>query len=311
VTVPNNVVWGVAFDTETWGAHPVNYDGPFDSLNPAVTPSVSVGTDANPGGALLDSTEAGQYYSCYSGPNYTGALISGCPTGSFRDDPSGWVGYVPAAQFVVAPATNANCADETLPPGDYQNVTAGANCVINSSDDILGNVMVQKDGTLQDIGAAIGGNLQANNADWVDIGQAGTVGGDLQVQGLTGKPSGTGDGATANDLCNTTVGGNVQVQNNGPGAPFEIGSTPDCGAGLTIGGNLQVQNNAGEVIVGTRTTVYNHANGNIQVQNNTGGGRLAGNSAGGDCQLQNDKPGIVGSDNSAGAKHQNTCNATA
>jgi len=102
VKVSNGLVWGVAFDSESWGSNPVDYDGPFDSLNIAVTKSVRIGNDANPGGAFLDSTEADEYGSCYSGANFTGSLISGCPTGTFRNDPNGWQGYVPAARFTVS-----------------------------------------------------------------------------------------------------------------------------------------------------------------------------------------------------------------
>jgi len=99
VLVPDGLVWGVAFDTESWGSSPVRYDGPFDSLNVAVTKSVRVGEDANPGGAFLDSTEADEYASC---ANSSGNLITGCPTGSFRNDPNGWTGYVPAARFTAS-----------------------------------------------------------------------------------------------------------------------------------------------------------------------------------------------------------------
>src|ERR1700683_2516707 len=102
VKVSNGLVWGVAFDSESWGSNPVDYDGPFDSLNIAVTKSVRIGNDANPGGAFLDSTEADEYGSCYSGANFTGSLLSGCPTGTFRNGPNGWQGYVPAARFTVS-----------------------------------------------------------------------------------------------------------------------------------------------------------------------------------------------------------------
>lgn len=149
----------------------------------------------------------------------------------------------------AAGAPNANCTG-TLAPGTYGNVTVTGNCVTTSSDQIQGNLQVQQGGSLQDEATVIGGNLQANNALWVDL-RGGSVGGDLQVQGLTASPSGTGDGATANDLCGLSVHGNVQVQNNGSGAPFDIGAAPDCTSGLTIGGNLQIQNNAGTVDVGS------------------------------------------------------------
>lgn len=102
MSVPNGLVWGVAFDTETYGSSPVGYAGPFVSLNVALTQSVRVGKDANPGGAFLDSTEAGEYESCYTGPNSTGSVIGGCPTGNFRNDPNGWTGYVPAARFTAS-----------------------------------------------------------------------------------------------------------------------------------------------------------------------------------------------------------------
>lgn len=102
VPVSGGLVWGVAFDTDSWGASPVHYDGPFDSLNVATTKSVHEGQDANPGGAFLDSTEAAEYESCYTGANSTGSVMSGCPTGSFRNDPNGWAGYVPAARFIAS-----------------------------------------------------------------------------------------------------------------------------------------------------------------------------------------------------------------
>ncbi len=74
--VSDGLMWGVAFDTESWGSNPLGYDGPFDSLNIAVTKAVRIGKDANPGGAFLDSTEA--------------------------NDPNGWEGYGPAARFTAS-----------------------------------------------------------------------------------------------------------------------------------------------------------------------------------------------------------------
>jgi hypothetical protein len=102
MSVPNDLVWGVSFDTETYGPNPVGYSGPFISLNVAQTRSVRVGKDVNPGGLFLDSTEAVEYESCYTGANSTGSVIGGCPTGSFRNDPNGWTGYVPAARFIAS-----------------------------------------------------------------------------------------------------------------------------------------------------------------------------------------------------------------
>ena len=98
-----------------------------------------------------------------------------------------------------------------------------------------------------------------------------TISGNLQVQGLRGTPSGAD-----NYLCDTSVGGNVQVQGDRSGAPVDLGDLGACsgGPGLVIGGNLQVQGNAASVTAGGNTVT-----GNIQVRNNTGGGTLAGNQA--------------------------------
>jgi hypothetical protein len=201
--------------------------------------------------------------------------------------------------IAVVVASNASCTG-LLPPGIYRNVTVTATCTVTGSDQIVGNLQVQRGGALQDTGASIGGDLQANNAQWIVVGGGGTVAGNLQITGLTGRPLST----SANDLCRTTVGGNVQVQNNDPGAPFDIGGAPDCTVGLSVAGNLTVQNNAASVTVGS-SSVSNTVTGNIQVHNNTGGGSMSGNVAHGACTLHNDNPPIVGSGNTP-----STCNLT-
>ena len=106
------------------------------------------------------------------------------------------------------------------------------------------------------------------------------------------------------------MNGNVQVQNNGANAAFDIGAAPDCAAPLTIGGNLQVEHNAGWVAIGPAANGQGDtARGNIQVGGNTGGGTLADDSAGGNCQLGDDTPGIIGTGDSA--EGFNGCNTTA
>jgi hypothetical protein len=32
-TVPNSLIYGLAFNTETWGANPIGTSGPYNSLN--------------------------------------------------------------------------------------------------------------------------------------------------------------------------------------------------------------------------------------------------------------------------------------
>lgn len=219
--------------------------------------------------------------------------------------------------FEPASMGNANCSNETLAPGNYQNVNAGPNCTINGSDHISGNVTVQAGGGLWDQGAPIHGNLQANNATWLAMYSPGThdtvtIGGNLQVTGLTGEPPGgvagpgpaQGDPNPYNYLCNTVVNGDVQVQGDKASAGMDIGGQ-DCGYPLVVGGNLQVQSNAGPVEIGK--SVYDSGNAvhnNIQVTNNTGGVTMTDNNAGGNCQAS---PTVTGSGNTTPAGHTNTC----
>jgi hypothetical protein len=235
---------------------------------------------------------------------------------------SGGTSAAPNTCIFTAPSGNVTCANAS-----YSNVTIRGNVTVPSGDSctliattVNGNVQVLPGGSLWDQGATVHGNLQTNRSDWVVVGSGGTVNGNVQIQGTTGAPP-SGDGITTstppqNSLCNTLVRGNVVVQGNGAGAPFEIGGGPDCDSALSISGNLQVQDNSAELTIGgapnpTASQYSNVVQGNIQVQNNTGGSTstLTNNHAGGNCQLGDDQPGIVGQNNSAGG--HNTCNQTA
>jgi hypothetical protein len=99
VTVPNNAIWGLTYNTENYGPDPTGVNGPYDSLNVAVTPSVTTGTDINPGAAFLNG---GTYPYSTSGP--TGVFRNDC---NLPDNCENWAGYVPAAEFTATsgPAT--------------------------------------------------------------------------------------------------------------------------------------------------------------------------------------------------------------
>ena len=215
--------------------------------------------------------------------------------------------------FFASPGGNANCTNETLPPGTYQDINAGPNCTIDGLNHINGNVTVQTGGSLQDGdtangGAYVHGNIQANHAAWISIAYGAYVGGNIQVQGTTSEPGPSGgSGFGYNLICHVNVGGDVQVQNNGVNAPFQIG---DCYGSLVVGGNLQVTNNSGTQVVGGTngasypTTVHN----DVQVNNNTGTGSVEYNQAGGNCPMNGNHPTYSGDHNSAPAGHTDTCN---
>jgi hypothetical protein len=94
VTVPDQIVFGLAFDTETYGASPTGVHGPYDSLNFGLsTVDPTIGSDVYAGDVYRDGT---YQRSC------------GTP-GTFGQD-CGWSPYIPAAEFdatVPEPATSA------------------------------------------------------------------------------------------------------------------------------------------------------------------------------------------------------------
>ena len=98
VAVPQQFIYGLAFNTETWGANPIGTDGPYDSLNfgllgdgtNPVTPFV--GTDISPNSAYWNTSTAANY-----GDGGAGG------TGTFRLDANNWQGYDPAVTFFSSP----------------------------------------------------------------------------------------------------------------------------------------------------------------------------------------------------------------
>jgi hypothetical protein len=96
VPVPSTVVWGIAFNTTTWGYSPIGASAcsataagcGYDSLNVGAQDLALVGTDTDPNGAFYNSATAGNY--CDSG---------GGGTGTFRLDDGCWAGFRPLAEF--------------------------------------------------------------------------------------------------------------------------------------------------------------------------------------------------------------------
>ena len=96
VTLPDTVIWGVAFNTTTWGYHPVGPSAcsvsatgcPYDSLNVAVSGAASTGTDVDPNGVYWNSADPTEYCDNGSGG-----------TNTFRLDTPCWTGEVPAVRF--------------------------------------------------------------------------------------------------------------------------------------------------------------------------------------------------------------------
>ena len=169
-------------------------------------------------------------------------------------------------------------------------VSSGLVCIINAT--VMGNVQ-QAGGQLRIVGSIVVGNVQINGDGQFTIGPGAIIGNDLQIQNLPG-------GSVENQICDATVRGNLQFQNNG--TAVEIGSaSPSC-AGNIIGGNLEVQGNTG------RTAIFNDiVVGNLQDQNNTAATQVFDNFVEQSLQCQNNTA-ISGGANAAKQK-QGQCSA--
>jgi hypothetical protein len=89
VNLPANLIYGLAFNTQTWGYNPVGVAGPYNSLNFALnTVAPSVGSDTVPGTVYWDTLTAGWYTDGGAGG-----------VGTFRRD-TAW-SYTPAATFTA------------------------------------------------------------------------------------------------------------------------------------------------------------------------------------------------------------------
>jgi hypothetical protein len=107
VTLPNDVIVGVAYNTQSYGAAPIGVSGPYNSLNVGIPrhQTASVGTDDNADNVFFNSSFAGFY------------TDPGLGVGIFRQDtgwaPNGTVSFeITASAALVAPPTSKDqCKD--------------------------------------------------------------------------------------------------------------------------------------------------------------------------------------------------------
>ena len=129
VTLPNDVIVGVAYNTQSYGAHPIGTAGPYNSLNVGEEGSATIGTDKNLDNVFWNTSTVG---------NYTDHGAGG--VGIFRED-TAWgipsynlaVGTLPmqitATPFLVMNGSNGystiQAAIAAATAGDIINVAAG------------------------------------------------------------------------------------------------------------------------------------------------------------------------------------------
>jgi hypothetical protein len=103
VTLPSDVIVGIAYNTQSYGATPMVVGGPYNSLNVGIptNQAVTVGSDADTD-AVFWNTSHGPFYS------------DGGPGGTFREDdnwtPNGTVAIQITA--LVAPTSKEQCKND-------------------------------------------------------------------------------------------------------------------------------------------------------------------------------------------------------
>ena len=92
ITVPDQLIYGIAFNTNTWGYAPYGTSGPYESLNFGLaTSGPSIGSNPLPDSAYWNTETASDYADGGAGG-----------VGTFRQD-TGWTPYSGAVEFGSVP----------------------------------------------------------------------------------------------------------------------------------------------------------------------------------------------------------------
>ena len=89
VVLPDDIVFGLAFNTQSYGTTPEGAAGPYNSLNFGLSAAATVGTDVNNDGVFWNTS-------------FGGFLTNPANAGALKEDVGGWVGLVPAVQFATS-----------------------------------------------------------------------------------------------------------------------------------------------------------------------------------------------------------------
>ena len=262
----------------------------------AYNSSFKVAATGGASGNVVTFTSSG---SCSnSGATYTMTSYTG--TCSVIANQAGNTNYAAAPQ--ATQSVNATFTGSVPPSGTACNgaytgtfqgnlsVTSGQNCVLVGGG-ASGNI-TETGGNVVLSGATVGGNVTVNGGGTFSIGPTTNIKGNLQIQSI---PS----GSATNQVCGSTISGNLQFQSNhtavliGAGTPACAGNVikgslqvlsntaPITLDGNTVSGSFQVQTNSASVTMDT-----NKVSGAVQVQSNSGATTLDANTVGGALQDQ-------------------------
>lgn len=92
LTAPNQIVYGIAYNTQSHGYNPLGVSGPYNSLNYGVTSAApTAGLDLDPDDVMWNTSFGGFYTDGGAGG-----------VGVFRRD-TDWTGFTPMARFEAVP----------------------------------------------------------------------------------------------------------------------------------------------------------------------------------------------------------------
>ena len=192
-----------------------------------------------------------------SAVNYTFALIGGTFTVTFTAS-------------VPTKGTLCNGAYDGTFNGNLT-VSAGQTCIFVGGG-VTGNIQ-QSGGNLQVIQSTVSGNLQITGGGMYAVTSGSVIKGNLTIQTI---PAGT----ATNQVCGTTIDGNLAFQSNGTAVLIGAAAPASC-SGNVIDGNLTIQSNTASVSV-----VGNTVKGNVTVQSNSGATIVNSNKVTGNLQDQ-------------------------
>jgi LPXTG-motif cell wall-anchored protein len=112
---PDELVYGISYNTMSWGASPLGVTGGYDALNVGLAQHSGVGVDVNPDLVFWNTATAA---------SYSDGGAAG--TGTFRAD-TGWAGTgTVAAQFIAAPVGVATTTTVVAAGGPVPTTMASA-----------------------------------------------------------------------------------------------------------------------------------------------------------------------------------------
>jgi hypothetical protein len=219
LVLPDEVIYGIAYNTSHYGSSPIGVTGDYDSLNVSVGPNgPTVGT-TEVADAFLDSTWGGNY--CTGG---TGG------TGTFRLDAGCWTGYVPVARFnTVSPVCDGRPATLVGTPGDdVLKGTPGDDVIMgDEGDDVI------RAGGGNDVVCAGPGNDKVFGRLGADL-MYGEEGND-RLRGGPGDADDTMYGGEGNDWFRSLRGDDATFGGDGLDSVGYLGSTQQGYVNLAMG----------------------------------------------------------------------------